>query len=67
MEASGAAWLPDTESETLRRALEEIGVVIIPESDGMGAGVRLKFTRLDVKQIGRFEGEGGFARSDDVP
>ena len=33
----------------------------------MGAGVRLKFTRQDVKQIGRLENEGGFARSDDVP
>jgi hypothetical protein len=33
----------------------------------MGAGVRLKFTRQDARQIGRLETEGGVARSDDVP
>lgn len=33
----------------------------------MGAGVRLKFTRQDVKQIDRLESEGGIVRSDDVP
>ena len=67
LESSGAAWLPDDESEALGRALETFGVVIIPEGDGMGAGVRLKFTRQDVRQIGRLETEGGVARSDDVP
>lgn len=30
----------------------------------MGAGIRLKFTRQDVKQILRLEGEGGIAGSD---
>lgn len=35
------------------------GVIVIGESDGMGAGVRLKFTRQDVKQIGRLESEAG--------
>jgi transcriptional regulator with XRE-family HTH domain len=67
LESSGAAWIPDDESQVLGRALETFGAVILPESDGMGAGVRLKFTRQDVKQIGRLENEGGFARSDDVP
>jgi len=67
LESSGAAWIPDSESQALGRALETFGAVILPENDGMGAGVRLKFTRQDVKQIGRLENEGGFARSDDVP
>lgn len=67
LEAGGAALLPDRKSEMLRRALEGFGAVVIPEGDGLGAGVRLKFTRLDVKQIGRLEGEGGPARPDDVP
>jgi hypothetical protein len=50
-----------------KRALEAFGAMFIAEADGMGAGVRLKFTRQDVRQIGRLEGEGGVARSDDVP
>ena len=66
-ESNGAAWMSDTEAEALGPALEAFGVVMIPEGDGMGAGVRLKFTRQDVRQIGRLEGEGGLVRSDDVP
>ena len=41
--------------------------MFIPESDGIGAGVRLKFLRQDVKQIARLEGEGGLVGDDDVP
>ena len=67
LESSGAAWIPDDRSEALARALETFGVVVVPEGDGMGAGVRLKFTRQDVRQIGRLETEGGVARPDDVP
>ena len=67
LESSGAAWIPDDESQMLGRALETFGVAIVPEGDGMGAGVRLKFTRQDARQIGRLETEGGVARSDDVP
>lgn len=67
MESNGAAWIPDHPSQALCRALEKFGVVVIREGDGLGAGVRLKFTRQDVGQIGRFEGEGGPARPDDVP
>jgi hypothetical protein len=67
LEASGAAWIPDHDSQALGRALETFGVVVISEGDGMGAGVRLKFTRQDARQIGRLEAEGGIARSDDVP
>jgi len=39
-------------------------VIVIGEWDGMGAGVRLKFTRRDVKQIDRLESEGGIVRAD---
>jgi hypothetical protein len=67
LEASGAAWIPDDATEALTRGLETFGALIIQEGDGMGAGVRLKFTRQDVKQLGRFETEGGTVRSDDVP
>ena len=66
-ESSGSAWLSEGDSEVFRLALEAFGAVFIPEGDGMGAGVRLKFTRQDVRQIGRLEGEGGVVRSDDVP
>lgn len=68
MEASGSAF-PNAGDrlEAVRKALEDFGAVFIPEGDGLGGGVRLKFTRLDVKQINRLESEGGPARSDDVP
>jgi len=68
MEAKGSARL-DTESdvEGVMRAFETFGVVAIGEGDGMGAGVRLKFTRQDVRQIARLESEGGIVRSDDAP
>jgi transcriptional regulator with XRE-family HTH domain len=67
LESSGAAWVSDEESPTLVRALETFGILIIAEADGMGAGVRLKFTRQDARQISRLENEGGRPRSDDVP
>jgi hypothetical protein len=51
----------------LRRALEGFGVMFIAESDSIGAGVRLKFLRRDVKQIDRLENEGGIVGDDDVP
>ncbi len=68
MESSDAALLPtDAATDAVRRALEHFGAVFIPEGDGKGAGVRLKFSRVDVKQIGRLEGEGGAVGEDDVP
>jgi transcriptional regulator with XRE-family HTH domain len=68
MEANGSAWLhSEGDAEAVGRAFETFGVVAISENDGMGAGVRLKFTRQDVKQIGRLENEGGIVRSDDAP
>jgi hypothetical protein len=68
MEASGSAWLhSESDAEAVIRAFEKFGVVVIEEDGSMGAGVRLKFTRQDVKQINRLETEGGIVRSDDAP
>jgi len=68
MEAADAALLPaDATTEAVRKALEHFGAAFIAEGDGMGAGVRLRFSRLDAKQIGRLEGEGGAVGDDDVP
>ncbi|MFG3592317.1 XRE family transcriptional regulator [Bradyrhizobium sp. RDI18] len=67
MEASGSAWLhSESDAEAVSRAFENFGVVVIEEDGSMGAGVRLKFTRQDVKQINRLETEGGIVRSDDA-
>ena len=57
----------DAETLALTRALEELGVLLLPEGNGKGAGVRLKFTRLDARQIGRLENEGGPPGEDDLP
>ena len=68
MESSGSAELRSgAETNAVRRALEEFGAVFLFESDGFGAGVRLKFTRQDVRQIDRFEDEGGPSVRDDAP
>ena len=68
LEAQGSARVrSDTEIAAIKRGLDHFGVVIIPESDNMGKGVRLKFTRSDVRQIARLEGEGGLVGSDDAP
>jgi len=49
----------------IQHALEQGGAVFIGE-DSMGAGVRLRHTRKDVKQLQRLEGEGGPVGEDDV-
>src|SRR5690349_12011053 len=68
MEASGSAWLqPGPDVDAVKRALETFGAIFIPESEGIGAGVRLKFLRQDVRQIDRLETEGGIVADDDVP
>ena len=68
LEASGSAVPgPQVDTQALKRALEGFGVMFVPESDGIGAGVRLRFLRQDVKQIGRLENEGGNVADDDVP
>ena len=66
---SGGSALVSSEAaiKGLQGAFLHFGVVVIDESDGMGAGVRLKFTRQDVQQIARLEGEGGIVASDDAP
>lgn len=68
LESAGSAWIQSEEdAAAICRALAHFGIVIIDESDGLGAGVRLKFTRQDVKQLVRLEGEGGIIASDDAP
>jgi transcriptional regulator with XRE-family HTH domain len=68
LEASGSAWVSSAaEAEAVARGMSHFGVMIVEEADGMGAGVRLKFTRSDVRQIARLEGEGGVVGSDDAP
>lgn len=68
LECAGSAWISEPEDQSaILRALDHFGVVIIPESDGMGAGLRLNFTRQDVRQLARLEGEGGMVGSDDAP
>lgn len=53
------------ERAALKQALETAGAVFLDEDD-LGAGVRLRFTRRDVKQLNRLEGEGGVVGDDDV-
>ncbi|MCX5578302.1 XRE family transcriptional regulator [Kaistia terrae] len=68
LERSGSTPVtPRSDAEAIANALDRFGALLVHEGDGLGAGVRLKFTRLDVKQIARMEGEGGPALSDDVP
>lgn len=49
----------------LKHALETAGAVFLDEDD-LGVGVRLRFTKRDVKQLRRLEGEGGAVGEDDV-
>lgn len=68
LERKGSAWVTSpTDAAAIARAIDHFGIVVIDEDDGMGAGVRLKFTRQDVKQITRLEGEGGVTGADDNP
>lgn len=68
IEASGSAFLTDAgQQAAVGTALDYFGLVIIDEGDGMGAGVRLKFSRTDVRQITRMESEGGPVGADDAP
>lgn len=67
IEAGGSMLLDPDTSERAQRAFEQYGAVFIPEGDGLGAGVRLKFMRVDARQIGRLESEGGTVGEDDVP
>jgi transcriptional regulator with XRE-family HTH domain len=51
--------------QRIRIALEEAGVVFIDENGG-GGGARLKFSRKEVRAIGRWESEGGAVGEDDI-
>jgi len=55
----------DDAKAALKHALERAGAVFIDEDD-LGAGVHLRFTKRDVKQLRRLEGEGGAVGEDDV-
>ena len=68
LESAGSAFISsDAEVDAVARGMHQYGVTIVEEANGMGAGVRLKFTRADVRQIARLEGEGGMIGSDDAP
>lgn len=68
IERGGSAFVESEPlAEALKRGLDHFGVVIVEEGHGFGAGVRLKFTRQDVRQILRLEGEGGNVGADDAP
>jgi transcriptional regulator with XRE-family HTH domain len=68
MEAAGSAWIQQgADAANVIRGLDHLGVVLVNEGDGMGAGVRLKFTRQDARQITNLEGEGGIVGLDDAP
>lgn len=56
----------DAARAAVQAALESGGAVFIPEDGRQGAGVRLKFTKKDAKQINRMESEGGPVGDDDV-
>lgn len=63
---TGVADLDPAERRRLKDALEAGGAMFLPEDALGGVGVRLKFTRKDVRQIDRLENEGGPSGSDDV-
>jgi transcriptional regulator with XRE-family HTH domain len=68
LETSGSARVSDAKKlAALGKALDYFGAVILDESDGMGGGVRLKFSRVDVRQLTRLESEGGAVGADDAP
>jgi transcriptional regulator with XRE-family HTH domain len=68
LEASGSVPLQArVDAAAVMRAVERFGVIFIGENERMGAGVRLKFLRRDVRQIDRLENEGGVVGDDDVP
>jgi transcriptional regulator with XRE-family HTH domain len=68
LEAKGSAWIdPQEDAERISQGLDQIGIVVVGETGGLGAGVRLKFTRQDVRQVTRLENEGGNVGCDSAP
>ncbi len=59
----------DLTAEQERRlvlALEHYGARFVPDDSDGGYGVRLKFNRLKVRAVERWENEGGTTGADDV-
>lgn len=68
MEAKGSARIDSQEyAERIGQGLDQIGIVIVGETGGLGAWVRLTFTRQDVRQVTRLENEGGNVGCDSAP
>ena len=63
---NGTAELGETMAETLKTALEALGVIFLPEEKDGGVGIRLKFTESETRRIMSWEGEGGRVDQDDV-
>ena len=63
---AGTADLDAEAKARLCLALEQGGAVFLAEDQGLGAGVRLKFTAKEVRAINRLESEGGPVGEDDV-
>lgn len=64
-ERSGTS-LDSAANDQLRAALEAYGVVFFAEDSHGGYGVRKKHTAAKVRQLQRWEGEGGPAYEDDI-
>ncbi len=68
LEAGGSAIVRARDDvQALARGLDHFGILLVEESGDLGAGVRLKFTRQDVRQLAQLENEGGMIASDDAP
>lgn len=59
--------LSETGAKHIRRGLETLGILFIPDDSDGGAGVRLRFSAADSRNIARWETEGGAAGDDDIP
>lgn len=64
-EHRGLALAPN-DNKKLRVALEEFGAVFFDEDDQGGYGVRRKYNSSKIRQLGRWEGEGGPVYEDDI-
>ena len=53
------------EKTRLQKTLESYGVVFIAEEESLGHGVRNRYTASKLRQIKRWEDEGGLANEDD--
>lgn len=62
----GIITLPEDQQQSIKDVLIEYGAMFLPDSQAGGYGVRLKFPTEKVKQIDRWEGEGGPAGEDDA-